>query len=110
MNSCSVSSKNGFFTNPPPGLKIVAARGILGNFFAISSNAELTLLVSVTSVLMPIAWPPLELISCTTGLKLSGFRANSTTEYDLANRRAIDAPCHNALVKESYHWQLRNSL
>jgi hypothetical protein len=44
-------------------------------------------------VLIPMACPPLELISWTSGSKLLGVRDRSTTEYNLAKRRAMEAPC-----------------
>lgn len=91
--SSLVSSKNGFLTKPPAGLKIDAASGESGNCFSISSKADFTLLASETSVLMPMAFPPLELISWTSGSKLLGVRDRRTTEYSLAKRRAMEAPC-----------------
>jgi hypothetical protein len=68
-NSSSVNSKNGFLTNPPPALKIAAARGVPGNSsVVIFWNALLTDAASDMSVLMPIACPPELLMSLTTPL------------------------------------------
>jgi hypothetical protein len=65
--SASVNSKNGLRANPPPGLKMAAARGVFGNSSdVIFLNALLTEAASATSVLMPTAFPPDELISETT--------------------------------------------
>lgn len=44
-------------------------------------------------MLMPMAFPPFELISWTSGSKLLGVRDRRTTEYNLAKRRAMEAPC-----------------
>lgn len=92
-NSSSVSSRKGLRVNPPAGLNTAAARGTPAYCWAIFSNADLTLVGSVTSALIPRACPPLELISCTRGSKLAGFRLSTTTEYALAKRLAMEAPC-----------------